>query len=282
MSEQIDFGKICAVALDLDGTLLNNRGKVSSENKEALFHAHQKGIQIIISSGRPLAGIQKTAEEIHLRELEGYIVGANGGSVVRAKDGYVLHERTVSPEVYQEILEFSRGWEEAELLTYNKTEMLVSRKGNCHSAKIAKQLGVSVRKMDKLTYGVSKFVIAGEDAVLKEKFPSLKKQFGARLKCVYGGGNFIEIMPYGVSKAEGLKVLLAYLNEQGICIGSENLMCCGDSANDIEMLQYAGLPVVMENANRDIWKYAAYITASNEAAGVAEVLKKVIQAKEHN
>ena len=81
-------------------------------------------------------------------------------------------------------------------------------------------------------------------------------------------------MEKGTTKGNAVQMLAKKLN-----IKKEEIMCIGDSGNDLSMLNEAGLAVVMGNAEDDIKKYADFITDSNENSGVAMVINKFILNK---
>lgn len=271
--ERID--KIKAIALDLDGTLVGESHHVSEKNKRAVKKAAQKGIKIILASGRPFAGIQKIAEEMELSRLGGYVVGANGGCVVDMKTGNRIGYKTIPTELYQEIDKLVKEWKNVEVLTYDEDSMLIENVNHPHAMSIARGLLIPIQKAENLIMQlkspVNKFIITGEITDLTLIIAHLKEKFAGRLECIYGGGHFIEIMPYGVSKAEGLKLLMQKLH-----LSAENLMCIGDSANDIQMFEYAGFPVAMENACKEVKERACFVTGSCKENGVAKAIEYFI------
>ena len=74
--------KYKALALDLDGTLTNKDKKVSKENKIAIEKAIEKGVQVVLASGRPLFGIEPIAKELELEKKGGYILAFNSGNII--------------------------------------------------------------------------------------------------------------------------------------------------------------------------------------------------------
>ena len=77
--------KYKALALDLDGTLINSEKKLSTKNKKAVIEAAQRGVHIILASGRPLFGIEPVAEALELSRVGGYILAYNGGNIIDCK-----------------------------------------------------------------------------------------------------------------------------------------------------------------------------------------------------
>ena len=83
------------LALDLDGTLTNTTKEISARNKRAVLSARERGVHIVLASGRPVLGIEHVAQELGLIGTESTILAYNGGQLVSTCDLSVLWERTV-------------------------------------------------------------------------------------------------------------------------------------------------------------------------------------------
>ena len=83
--------KYKALALDLDGTLINSEKKLSTQNKKAVMEAAERGVHIILASGRPLFGIEPVAEALELSRVGGYILAYNGGNIINCKTKEVIY-----------------------------------------------------------------------------------------------------------------------------------------------------------------------------------------------
>lgn len=78
------------LALDLDGTLTNSKKEITPHTLDVLIQAQQKGLKLIIASGRPMAGIMPLAEQLHMKEYGGYILAFNGGLIVDCATGETI------------------------------------------------------------------------------------------------------------------------------------------------------------------------------------------------
>lgn len=267
---------IKAIALDLDGTLVGLDHHVSKANKEAVKRAATAGITIILASGRPFVSVEKIADEIELSQLNGYIIAANGGHIVKMSTGETILQRSITPELCSDVAKFVSGFEGVELYTYDTAGMLIENLDNPHAKGIAEGILVPMKQvpdlLSSLNDAVTKFIVTGEVQTLQSIFEPLKEKFANQLECEYGGGHFIELLPFGVNKAEGLRLLLRKLGLTGV-----NLMCCGDGENDLQMFAYAAYPVAMENASEHVKKFAKYRTDSCEADGVATLIERVLR-----
>ena len=116
---------------------------------------------------------------------------------------------------------------------------------------------------------VNKMIVSGEPALLQTVAGPLQEAYRGRLSIYFSEPFYLEVMPLNVDKAAALDFLLKTMG-----LTSENLICCGDSYNDISMIEYAGLGVAMANAQPVVKKSADFITASNDEDGVLRVIEK--------
>ena len=101
--------KYKAIALDLDGTLLNSKKEISKRNKETIMKAAKAGVKIIIASGRPVPGTMKIAKQLRLQEVGGYVLSYNGGMIIDCKTGEVLRREIVPPQHYADIVRIANS-----------------------------------------------------------------------------------------------------------------------------------------------------------------------------
>ena len=113
------------IAIDLDGTLLNTYGEISKENKEALKKAKQKGIEIVITSGRTSSSVEWIANEIG---AENYAIKGNGAFIVDLKNKQIIYNESIPNE---KVLEIIKLCEENQMYyVLNTTKYFISKKLN--------------------------------------------------------------------------------------------------------------------------------------------------------
>ena len=117
---------IKVLALDLDGTLTNDQKLVTPRTRTALDAAIEKGVTIVLASGRPTAGIQPLAEELGLDKKGGCILSYNGGKIVDCRTGETLVEKTLAPALVPELCDFAAAQDIA-ILTYNREGIVCER-----------------------------------------------------------------------------------------------------------------------------------------------------------
>lgn len=266
------------LALDLDGTLTNSKKKISSVNKEYIRKAQERGIQIILASGRPVIGITSIADALNLWETGGYILAYNGGQIIDCKSRKDMVKKTIPIECVHEICEVIHRFN-VYPLTYDEAGVICENDSNKYVQKEAYNNSIKVKKIhsleNEITEPVVKFMVVGEPDELNCAYKYLKDKFDGILNIFFSEPYFMEITPLGIEKASALGTLTSLLN-----LTRDNLMACGDGLNDIPMLQFAGLSVAMENAYEETKKYADYVSKSNEDNGVAFAIKKFILGEE--
>ncbi|MGN0319384.1 MAG: Cof-type HAD-IIB family hydrolase [Lachnospira sp.] len=263
-----------ALALDLDGTLTDHNKKVPENNKKAIDRAIEKGIKIILASGRPLFGITPVARELGLDKKGGYILAYNGGSIVDCKTGKQLSATILPDNCIADICSLARA-NNVYALTYADTQIVAESDEDEYVMKEAKCNDATVIKVPDLNayvdYPVEKFLVVGEHEKLLPVQKALLEKHKGIVNAFFSESYFLEVVPESVAKDVALDKLLGILG-----IKSEELVACGDGMNDIPMLQYAGLAIAMDNAYPEVKTYADVIVPSNDDCGVAYAIEKYI------
>lgn len=262
------------LALDLDGTLTNSEKRVSAKNKEYIRKAQDKGVKVILASGRPVIGITSVADELELWTRGGYILANNGGHIIDCMTGKDLVKRTIPMEYVHDICDVIHRYNVFPLC-YNDTGVICENDTDQYVIKEGYNNGIPVIKVESLEEQIKdpvvKFMVVGEPEELGRAFGYLSSLFEGKLNVFFSEPYFMEVTPLGIEKASALAELTGILG-----IPREQLMACGDGLNDIPMLEYAGFAVAMENAYDETKKVADHISASNEEDGVAEAIQKFI------
>ncbi|CAM4017818.1 5-amino-6-(5-phospho-D-ribitylamino)uracil phosphatase YcsE [Mesobacillus thioparans] len=234
------------IALDMDGTLLNEHHEVTDENRQAIKETEKKGIKVVLSTGRSL----KTARDYVLSlELSSYLVTVNGGEIW-GPDGELIEVNPVDTEHIQWMYELSRKHRTGFWATSSEDVWRNDMPEDLFSQKWLK-FGFHIEE-DEI-----------RESVLKElKDKGLFEISNSSLKN-------IEVNALGINKAKGLQKVSELLG-----ISMENVMAVGDSLNDIAMITEAGLGIAMGNAQEIVKEAADDITASNRESGVAQSIRK--------
>lgn len=267
--------KYKAIALDLDGTLLNSKKEISKRNKEAIMKAAKAGVKIILASGRPVPGVKIIANQLHLDQVGGYILSYNGGMIIDCKTGEVIRRETIPEKYYADIVHCANKFN-VTTLTYDSEGIITNNENDEYVQLESRINNIPVRQVFHLEEEAQldppvKFLCTGEHKVLREVQAKLDEKLKGAVNIFFSEPFFMEITPQGIEKASSLELLLGCLN-----IDRKALIACGDGYNDIPMMRYAGLSVAMANAQAETKEWADFIAPSNDEDGVAVALEKFV------
>ncbi len=265
--------KYKVLVLDIDGTLNNSKKEVSQKTKLALKKAQEKGIIVVLASGRPTCGITHIANEIELEKYGGYILSFNGGKITNCKTNEVIYEKSIPRENVAEIYDISKEYG-VNILTYSDDSVISENDDKyleieCRINKIECTQVESFKAS--VNYAIPKCLMLGDGDYLAEIEPKVRERLGDGYNVFRSEPFFLEVMPQNIDKAYSLERLLDHLG-----MTKHDMIACGDGFNDISMISYAGLGVAMANAQPSVKEVANFITLSNDDDGVAHVIEKFI------
>lgn len=261
------------IALDMDGTLLKEDKTISKENFEAIKKAKEKGVKVVLSTGRPKKGIEKYLKELNLISDEDYCVTYNGSVIQNTGTGEIISKKLLTCEDAHYLYSLSKE------LDVNIHALTPS---SCIAPKLSKYTEleftmneIDFQEVDFVTLTDStpivKIMFVDEPDKLSEAISKLPVEIYEKYTVVQSAPFFLEFLDKTVDKGTGVKALADSLG-----INKNEVICIGDAGNDIHMIQYAGLGVAMGNAFSEVKKVANYITYTNEEDGVAHVINKFI------
>lgn len=280
MSQAVNTMKsndIKIIALDLDGTCLKNDGNISERTKNALTLAGEKGITIVIATGRPLTGVP---EEITDITGVNYIIALNGSRVydnVRKETLFVqgidenclleIAEIIKKHDVLADFFADNKGY--CEKSAYERAEHYLDNKNFCeYYLKTRVPVG-DLWDRQLCDYApIEKINMFFGDLSEREKVKKALQKF-TQIKVCSGMKNNLEINNYMVNKGDALIRLADTLK-----IDASNIMSFGDGGNDADMIKMAGIGVAMGNSSDSLKSEADYVTVSNEEDGVACVIEE--------
>ncbi|WP_414839518.1 sugar-phosphatase [Carnobacterium sp. TMP28] len=263
------------IAIDLDGTLLNNDKTISPRVKDTLIRAKAKGIKVVICTGRPLPGVINFLEELNLQEAGDYVITYNGALVQKADDGTAIAHHTMSFDNFLEVEAMSRKigvhcqtLDENAIYTSNKD---ISNYTVRESSLV--NMPIKYRRVEEMDSSlvISKMMMVDEPKVLDAGIAQIPPTFYEKYTVLKSEPFYLEVLNKAASKGLALKDLSDIL-----AIPQENIMAIGDNENDRDMLVFAGVGVAMGNAVEGIKAISNYITDTNELNGVATVIEKLV------
>ena len=262
------------IALDLDGTFTNDDKQITDFSRDILKKAAEKGVAVALASGRPVLGITPVADYLNLKNYKSFIMAFNGGQIIDYQSGETVYQVEFKHEYIPEAVKFSKKYN-LPLITYNDTEILSEGPLNDwarHEEHNCNQKIKIIDSFDKyIDFPIVKMLMAGDPVELNAPEADIAEHFKGRLDIYRAANYFLELMPKGINKAQGLEVIANYMG-----ITRDEIMACGDADNDVTMMQYAGLGVAVSNATEKTLAAADYITQSNNDDGVAHAIEKFI------
>jgi HAD superfamily hydrolase (TIGR01484 family) len=233
------------IALDMDGTLLNEEGEVSEENRRAIEEAQAKGVHVVLSTGRSILSCRPFAESL---KLSSYLVTVNG-SEVWDSTGNLLERTILDGEHIQKMWELKN--------THNTRFWAVT------SDRIwREEFPEDVLSHEWLKFGFD----VDEDDVRETILTELSKN--GMLEITNSSPTNIEVNAIGINKARALVTICNQLD-----ITMDDVIAMGDSLNDIAMIEQAGCGVAMGNAQPIVKEAADWVTGTNAEDGVAKAIR---------
>ena len=267
------------IALDMDGTLLNEEKQISSANYEAIQKARESGVKVVLASGRPLVGFKRYLEELNLVSENDYAVAFNGALVQSSEGNEIVSKTTLTLEDYKYLYELSK---ELKVNIHALTEEgVISPKDSKYTRLEAEMNDISSEIIDVCDVTedttIVKVMFIDEPDLIEEIIEKIPENLKEKYTIVRSAPFFLEFLHKSVNKGVGVAALAEKLN-----IKPEEVICIGDAGNDIHMIKYAGLGVAMGNAFPEVKRVANFITKTNEQDGVAHIINKFILNVEKN
>jgi len=268
------------IAMDIDGTLLDSRARLPEENARAIAEAAARGIEIVIVTGRRFDFARSTAEalagDLHL------IV--NNGALIKSKSGATHYRMLLPVAVARQALDATPGfWREAAVVFDRsaKNQLFFAHvdfddpvrgpyfRRNREFIAEASPLTACLNGEDPI-----QVMYAGPCATIRAAMRALEAlplagEFSLSLaEYEHRNLSILDVLQRGVTKGAGLR---EWARQRGI--PRENVMAIGDNWNDREMLEFAGLPIVMANSVAELKSRGWRVTLSNDECGVAHAIR---------
>lgn len=261
------------VVMDLDDTLLRDDLSISERTHDAIVSAQKLGVKIVLASGRPTCAVAPLAKELQLDKHDSYILSYNGALIVETKSNKEVYEKMLNGDSARRLYELSKK-HDVFIHTY-KNNAIITPKNNEYTQKESDITGLKVVEVENFDKKIGDKVVKVLMVDCPEKISqienALRPHIGDKITMFTSKPYFLEFMENGVDKGFGVKILAEKLG-----ISKDEIICIGDSFNDLGMIKYAGLGVAMRNAKEDIKSQANYIAPSNMEDGVAHVIEKFI------
>ena len=273
---------IRVIATDMDGTLLDPKGQLDLPRLEKILDKlDQCDIRFVISTGNEIHRMRQLLEHLAERVV---LVVANGARIFENDE--LLQAQTWDDAMVDRALEHFKGRECQDQFVvtcmnggFVKEGTVFTELDKFMTPEMIEKLYQRMQFVDEfdsnLFGGVLKMsMVVGEErseSVLQE----INDLFDGHVRAVSSGYGCIDILQDGIHKAWGLVELLKRWN-----LKPEQIMAFGDSENDIEMLELAGISYAMENAEEAVKRVATKVAPANSQAGVYKVLENWLERGE--
>lgn len=274
---------IKAILLDIDGTLTNDQKVITPRTRDALLQAQEKGVVLVLASGRTANGLSTYARDLDLARHNGVLVCYNGAKSLNCQTGQVYFEQSLTVEQGKRVLEHMKGFEVAPVIDQgdymyvNDAFFTIERDGAPWH--IIEYEGHSnnyllCEKCDLAAYAdwrINKILNAGQPEYLQEHWQEMAAPFEGELSSMFTAPWYFEFTPLGVDKVRALKDTFEVLG-----IKQEEVMSFGDAQNDLTMITWARIGVAMGNAVDEVKAEADYVTGTNNEDGIADALQQLV------
>ncbi|WP_239615292.1 Cof-type HAD-IIB family hydrolase [Cohnella mopanensis] len=258
--------KFRMIALDVDGTLLNDHHEVTPRVRQAVRAAAEQGLEIVLCTGRGSSSALPVLQQLGLK---GTMITHNGASIVDSETREIIYETKIEHDLVQRYVTFCR---ERGIHFDMNTAFDLYVEGMSEEAKemYSKMLAKPIMRSSsdaypesllKMSIFASKLVM---DAVEEEW-----KSWQHDLQSIRSGDYFIDVQHLEASKGKALEQLASMRG-----IPRDQILAMGNYYNDTGMIEYAGWGVAMDNSPTEVKAIADEVTVSNNEDGVALVIEQ--------
>lgn len=258
------------IAIDIDGTLLDDEYRCDPDTIQLLDQLQNQGVHILLCTGRPLRTTLQMAKEIG---ISSYIITDNGAVVHHMQTNQPLIVHQFSQDIYQKMIP---------VLEQTGLHLDVTSLTGMYALPHSPDIGDMYKKylvqptvltgMSQVEDGIVKATLFAEPESISQAMLRLPDQLDhLPVQCFRSGPTFIDVMHIESSKGSALHFLSHHLG-----IEPRNVMAIGNYYNDLDMIQFAGVGVAMENAPSEVKEAADFVTSSNNHHGVRKALQKFV------
>lgn len=265
--------KIKLIASDMDDTLLNKNHQISPRNEAAIKKAIEAGVVFTLASGRMYCSMQPYAQKLG---IDVPLVSYNGALVKGALSGKVYVNHPLKLETALALLDYIK--QNGHYVQVYMGDKLYVEQENEYSRRYAEISGIQAIAIGEAVYHITeapnKLLLMTTADKFQETWQDVAENFKGRVDVTSSKDNYLELMEPGVNKWQAVKQLA-----ESFGIKPDEIMCIGDSNNDLSMIKNAGLGVAVANAKPQVQQCARMITASNDNDGVAIAIENVLTAQ---
>ncbi|GMA47519.1 Cof-type HAD-IIB family hydrolase [Tetragenococcus muriaticus] len=260
------------IALDLDGTTLNNASLISSRTAQILQKARDKGHIISIATGRPYRMSAHYYQQLH---LDTPMVNFNGSLIHKPKEKWTYEkEFSVPREIAFEILEKKEQLHLDFVAAENRQTFFIDKLENFQKEFFATDIATEANLFPQLKTNPTSIMLKTKNEFASFVTEALAQQFSNEIDVKTWGGKdtILEVVPKGVQKAMAVSLVA-----EAMQIKQKDIVAFGDEHNDVELLEYAGWGVAMKNGTDQLKSVANDVTTkTNDEEGMVDYLEELL------
>lgn len=257
------------VAVDLDGTLLNDAKQVSEQTAGALKCLPDRGVKVVIASARPPRSVRHIYRAL---QLDTWQINYNGALIWDEVTTTAIFHRPLPKGVARRIIEDARDlFEETQVACEILDKWYTDRFDPTNTTETGKLFKPDViAPLETFCTGqVTKLMLLASPVIISKLESAIAAAHEDEVTVVRTDENLLQIMDRRVSKAVALQIVA---KQYGVPL--EQVMAIGDAPNDVGMLQISGVAVAMDNAHKLVKKAAHWVAPSNNDHGVHAALQR--------
>lgn len=256
------------VAIDLDGTLLRKDHKISEYSKKILKEVDQKGVKVVIATGRSYSSARHKISDL---KLDQPVVCYNGAMVRNGRTHEILEHSSLDSRIGQKLIAIARR-EGIHIHGFHNGEFLYENP-SASSRLYSETSGLEGMVVDFNNYkdtSFTKMMFINDHEKLLPIEEEVRKEYGDSIYMAFSKPFFLEVMDSSASKANALQRII-----DKIGITRDEVIAFGDGMNDLEMLEFAGRGIVMKNGVDLLKEKFENSIYTNEEDGVARFLEEM-------
>jgi 5-amino-6-(5-phospho-D-ribitylamino)uracil phosphatase len=262
-------GPVRLVAIDLDGTLLNDSKQVSDQTVQALCGLPERGVKVVIASARPPRSVRGVYQSL---KLDTWQINYNGALIWDEPNQRPVFHRPMKGSLVRRIVDLSRDMFDETIVTCEVLDKwYTDREDQSHTTETGRLFKPDlIAPLEQIcSTHVTKLMLLGEPRVILRLEALLVEEFIDQVTIVKTDDDLLQIMDPRVSKAVALKKVASHHG-----VPMSQVMAIGDAPNDVGMLQLAGVAVAMDNAHPVVKQVADWVAPSNNDHGVHAALQR--------
>ena len=263
------------IAVDMDGTLLNDESMITERTKSAVISAIEMGILFVVSTGRSMTALKNIKNSDVLIENDMPLILFNGANVITGKSQKRLFSSSLQADYVKQIYNFGVD-RNTPVIIWIGEQLWVSH--DCEAVQDYQRMsGAEINIINDIDIDefksaeASKMLWIDEPDNIRRYQQEMSEYFNRSINCHISKPELLEFVSAEASKGNAMREIGKIYG-----IDRSEMIAVGDSYNDVSMLEYAGFSVAMQNAPDDIKAICKYVTLSNNDDGVAAAIDKFI------